>query len=107
MNYDSVYGPIFHCSVEFKGRRKVDNQFRTYACICSVTEDGLFYKASGDGIWRLIENAPQELKVAAACLCAGLMPPSYFADLLEDHRPDLSEVAAFLREWERLKGEQK
>lgn len=49
----------------------------------------------------------QELKVAAACLCADLMPPSYFADLLEDHRSDLSEVTAFLREWERLKGEQK
>lgn len=53
-----------------------------------------------------LTEAPHELKVAAACLCAGLMPPSVFADLLEDHRPDLAEAAAFLREWEQVHKEQ-
>lgn len=53
-----------------------------------------------------VTPSPHELKVAAACLCAGLMPPSVFADLLEDHRPDLAEAASFLREWEQVHKEQ-
>ncbi len=59
-----------------------------------------------DEVTKYLFDAPHELKVAAACLCAGLMPPSVFADLLEDHRPDLSEAANFLREWERVHKEQ-
>lgn len=96
--------PTMHCGVEFYGQYTA--QWGSgVRWLFSIDSYGLHVRKNTEE-WKTISDPPHELKVAAACLCAGLMPPSVFADLLEDHRPDLAEAAAFLREWERVHKEQ-
>lgn len=62
----------------------------------------LRYPSERSGI-RYLHNASNDLKCMAALLLAELVPPSIFADKLQDEFPEYEEASEILRQWQRLR----